>query len=352
MPFFDRIPAQLPRIGSCPLAFIDEAPGDDELSAGFPIAGPKGKLFRRICGQAGVDPEDCLITYLFDRELPGKAFKDACTKESPWPYEGAPYLKGAGYLPLDYLAQIQRLGSEIQAAQPQVIVPLGVTALWAVATTQKFTETRGTAFRTNTPWGAYLIVPTFRPGALFAQYKMRGTMVADIKKALSVAQSGTLQSHPRELWLNPTLTDLEAYFPRLVASSLLSVDIETERGQITKIGFASSMSSAIVVPFVTPGEPSHSYWATIDEEEAAWNWCARVGALPNPKLFQNGGYDNTYLIEHGIYLRNWCHDLRLLHHALYPELPKSLVYMMSVYGFERPWKLWSGRAQKEEKRDA
>jgi hypothetical protein len=183
---------------------------------------------------------------------------------------------------------------------------------------------------------------------------MRGTMINDFKKARRAAeeQGGAIIRPKRELWLSPDLTDLQRFLPFLKASPLISCDIETERNQITKVGLAASKSLAIVVPFVSPIEKEHSYWRLLDEEMAAWEWLRMVADTQTPKIFQNGGYDNWHFLRHDVPMRNWCHDLRLLHHALYPELPKSLAYMGSVYTFERAWKIWGGAHVDTEKRDS
>jgi len=61
------------------LAFIDEAPGDSECVNDRPLTGEKGKLFWRLCGLAGIEPRDCIVTHVFDYRLPGNRLKLACT---------------------------------------------------------------------------------------------------------------------------------------------------------------------------------------------------------------------------------------------------------------------------------
>jgi DNA polymerase I-like protein with 3'-5' exonuclease and polymerase domains len=58
-----------------------------------------------------------------------------------------------------------------------------------------------------------------------------------------------------------------------------------------------------------------------------------------PKVFQNGMFDINYLTRAGIYVRNCAHDTMLLHHVLYPELPKGLGFLGSIYSNESAWKL-------------
>jgi uracil-DNA glycosylase len=46
---------------------------------GRPLAGEKGKLFRHLCGFAGIEPRDCIVTHVFDYQLPGNRLMLACT---------------------------------------------------------------------------------------------------------------------------------------------------------------------------------------------------------------------------------------------------------------------------------
>ena len=50
-----------------------------------------------------------------------------------------------------------------------------------------------------------------------------------------------------------------------------AVDIETNSGTITEIGFGYP-EVAIVVPFMSRNKESGNYWDTIEEEIMAWDW--------------------------------------------------------------------------------
>ena len=159
--------------------------------------------------------------------------------------------------------------------------------------------------------------------------------------------------HPkRELLLEPTLEDLYAYEPRLVASDLLSVDIETAFGQITTVGFAPDAEHALCIPFLDRRVPSRNYWKTAQEEMAARLFVKRILEGPTPKLGQSfGNYDSFWFLRKWhIAPRNYREDTKLIHHALYPELPKSLEFMGASYGTQGSWKHW-GRKQKVKKDD-
>lgn len=334
-----HVPAQQPCAVPCPLAFVDEAPGDTEICLGKALVGPQGQEFNRMLRLAGIDRAQCLITHLSDTQFPGDDVRSICTKEP----EDAQCLRApsGGWLPVAFMQQLDRLRAELEAAQPAVIVSMGSLALWVFTGVSNITDMRGAVSRATAIVSGTKILPTFRPGYVLRQYKMRGTVIADLRKAMAEAQrpAAVTKQSKRELWIAPSITEIRNFRDTyLRPSPLISVDIETAKGQITCVGFGASANRAISVPFVDYRVPSRSYWETLEEEMEAWKLVQEILALPNPKLFQNGPYDTFYFVRYGLHVVNWCEDTRLLHHALYPELPKSLAYMGSVYTHESPWK--------------
>ncbi|HKJ72683.1 MAG TPA: hypothetical protein VKA19_01080, partial [Alphaproteobacteria bacterium] len=86
-------------------------------------------------------------------------------------------------------------------------------------------------------------------------------------------------------------------------------------------------------------------------EAEALRYTAEILMGPWPKLLQYGTYDIQWIWERwGIPVLNYEQDTRLLHHALYPELPKDLATLGATYENERGWKILNSR--KEDKRDA
>jgi hypothetical protein len=114
------------------------------------------------------------------------------------------------------------------------------------------------------------------------------------------------------------------------------VDTETKRGQIRSIQFARSPWDAITIPFWVGVA---SYWQTLEEELEAWNWVRTLLSDPCPKVFQNGLYDALYIMRMGLRINNFAEDTMLHHHSLYPEMPKGLGFMASLYSNEQAWKL-------------
>lgn len=60
--------------------------------------------------------------------------------------------------------------------------------------------------------------------------------------------------------------------------------------------------------------------------------------LPNAKCFQNGKYDNAYLMRYGQCTQNWALDTQHFFHSWYSELPKRLDFITSF--MLRKWEYW------------
>ena len=343
----------LPRTVPCKLAFVGEAPSDEEELAGLPLVGPAGRLFDSLLRCADIDRRDVLVTNVLDVKLEGNKIESICAGQKEmltwenYKYKSMPVSRG-NWLRPEYVGQIDRLYDELRAAKPTVVVPLGGTALWALTSLTNIAKVRGTVLPSPQSWK---LVPTLHPAAIFHTYKMLNTVVADFRRAATEAEFPEIRRTERRIVVEPSLQDITDFnFAYLERANLIAVDIETPYHQIGCIGFASDKTNAIVIPFVDERKPNRSYWDSAGEEKEAWNWVRTICENDTPKVLQNGLFDLYWLWRFmGIRVNNYCEDTRLLHHALYPELPKDLMFLGSCYTDAPPWKGW--RTDKSEKRD-
>jgi hypothetical protein len=56
-------------------------------------------------------------------------------------------------------------------------------------------------------------------------------------------------------------------------------------------------------------------------------WVRKFNDLPQPKVFQNGLFDNSYFLRFNCPVRNWLLDTLEFFHSWYSELPKALDYI-------------------------
>jgi len=364
------VPTEWPLEGTGNMAFVGEAPGDVELRTGRPLTGKSGKQYNSLLRVIGVRRTEVTTTNVLDFKLPNNTLKSISVQAkeqkalvAELPEEDQvwkPWLLSAPetgvYIPPEIaIPALKRLRADLEKADPTVVVALGATALWALKPGLKIGSNRGTVIQSDLVPGLKL-VPTFHPAYILRQYRTRKIVVSDFMKAKVQSAFREVRLRNREIWIRPTLDDLEAFARKHMPSDgPLSVDIETARGQIECIGFATDRTHAIVVPFVDYDQDDNSYWRTPADEVSAWRWCARWLTDPAvPLLMQNGVYDVQWIyVKTGIPCRNYTEDTRLKHHAKYPELPKGLGFLGSVYeepAIEGSWKDMT--SHKEEKKDA
>ena len=255
------------------------------------------------------------------------------------------------YLHDRYLPELDRLADELTRLGPKVVVPLGNTALWALMATRRISALRGTFAEivrcgpVGTP-----TLPTYHPAAILRQWDLRLIAISDLGKAWRGTKNGT-ERPERFITIAPTLAEMAAWQRGLDPASVLAVDIETAKGQITCVGFADSRSRAITVPFWDKTRPDWSYWPDAVTEAKAWDWVWALLRGPNPKVFQNGLYDIQYLLRMGIAPANCAHDTMLRHHSMFPEMQKGLGFLGSVYTDEPAWKNYRNEKPDVEKKD-
>lgn len=369
------------------VAFVGVAWGAEEAEGEKPLVGSSGEEFNRMLASTGLlspqrdkeghgawmqrafreREETYFLTNLLHRRGPIERLcggKTQVTSEyrqelprlrQEWPdfnwpaaYSWEAVMSGKYLLPR-YLDALPRLQRELDATSANVIVPLGGEALWALAGSGGIMASRGTALAGRLV--RRKILPTFNPAYILRTWEDRPIMLADLQKVRGEMDFPELRLPERTIWLAPSISDLHDFDKRhLTHTDLLSFDIETTREQVEMVGFASDSGHAIPVPFVDFLKRNYNYWAKEKDEKEAWLWCWHVLTRDVPKLAQNSLFDVQYLWEKiGIPPVNCLHDTMYQHHALQPEMKKSLAFLASLYTTEASWK--SMRGSKDPKDD-
>jgi hypothetical protein len=239
------------------------------------------------------------------------------------------------------MPQLERLADELISVDPNLVIALGNTPLWALCGTTGISKLRGTTRLSTHTAAGFKVLPTYHPAAVLRQWELRPTTVADLIKAGREAAYPEIRRPEREIWIEPTLEDLSDYIDQHIRGcKILSVDIETAGNQITCIGFSPRINSAIVIPFYDDRRKTRSYWPSVENERRAWSLIR--GVLEDRtihKVFQNGLYDLAFIWRSvGIKVMGAEHDTMLLSHSLQPESLKGLGYLGSVFTDEGSWK--------------
>jgi uracil-DNA glycosylase len=353
-----------------PILLIGETLGESELRVPNhpPLIGPSGAELIRMLGESGIiqltafdrdyihqyytrsDPTfidaiwnlhpEVHRTNTFNLHPPRNDIEFLCgPKATALP--GYPALIKSKFLRAEFEPELDRLANEILNLDPNLIVCLGNTPLWALTAKTGISKIRGTTLLSTHTVVDFKILPTYHPAAVTRDWSLRPTVIADLMKAKRESAFPEIRRPYREIWIEPTIADIERFIrEHIKGCGILSTDIETTGSRVTCIGFAPSSDRAIVIPFDDSRRKSGSYWESVNDERKCWGLVRGVLEDPSiPKLFQNGAYDIAFLYRaYGIRTFGALHDTMLLSHALQPEALKGLGYLGSIYSDESSWK--------------
>ena len=245
------------------------------------------------------------------------------------------------YVRRSFSHELDRLGDEILELDPNLIVCLGNSALWALTGKTGVRKLRGTTTTSSHCVAGFKLLVTYHPSATLRQPDIRSTTIADLSKILREKDTPNVTRPPCEIWIEPEIEDISTFFrSHCPAGSLVAVDIETSGNRVTCIGFAPRKDLALVVPFDDERVAGRSYWPTPRLEQCCWGLIREfLEDASIKKIFQNGLYDIAFLLRSvGVRVFGAAHDTMLLHHALQPEALKGLGYLGSMYTDHGPWK--------------
>lgn len=345
------------------IAFVGEAPGEEEVRKGEPFVGGAGRELTELCRDAAIERHACLITNAFRYRPPGNSIDAFCLPRKEILRDDHTYsmppLRAGKYIRPALLAELPRLKAELARARPRVIVALGNTALWALTGRTGIGRIRGTLVESTLVPGTK-VLPTYHPAAVLRDWSLRAVVVADLLKAKAESAFPDIRRPKRTLWLEPTLEDLLRFGHQnilspgaVVLAHSLSVDIETLPKQriLQCLCICPRRDLGIVIPFLDTAKPEGSFWS-LEDEVAVWKWLRLH--LTHPAISvggQNYLYDWQWLTTIlGLQTRyDW--DTLYQHHSIYMELPKALDFMASLHTQEPAWKLDRPKGLKTAKRE-
>ena len=347
---------------------IGEAYGRNEQALGYGFVGAGGVELLRMLHDAGVieltsedtsfiskfwnegKPEyidmvwrlhpEIYRTNVFNIHPPGNDIRTLCGPKASG-IRGYPALSQSKFLRREYIPNLEALADEIAAVDPNLVVALGNTPLWALCGTTGISKIRGTTRLSTHTISGYKVLPTYHPAAVLRQWELRPTTIFDLIKAKREREFPEVRRPKREIWIEPTIEDIERFInEHITGCTICAVDIETSGNQVTCIGFSPNRGNAIVIPFYDARRRNRSYWTDKQVEQQVWRLVASVlSSCSIKKVFQNGLYDIAFLWRSvGIPVFGAEEDTMLLHHALQPESLKGLGFLGSIYSDEGAWK--------------
>lgn len=311
------MPKQVNGIGplQANLMIIGEFPDENDERSGIPFSGPSGNVLSSALKQAGTHRDECYITNVIKIKPP----------------HNNPYLLG---IPIESF--IPQLNEEISKINPKCILLVGDIALKYVAGLSKITRWRGSIVQV---YGKYKAVPCISPFAFLKEADWTKEVVFrnfDVKRAVQESQNTILNLPSRNLWVCKNSLELLRFLERFdVNKDKLSLDIESHLSLPICLGLSFNKNEAVSVPLL------HKYEKVTYDQKYIWKILIEFFG-DNYEILkvvgQNFKFDQYICNTVGINIPNPFSDTMLKSHTCYPELPKGLAFLTSIWTRESYYK--------------
>lgn len=307
---------------NCKAAFVGESPGKDEARAGRPFVGRSGKELTGLMGEAGILRHECYITNFIKEQPP---FYDG-------KYHLEKYIKIRNHqvtLSKEALWFREALKEELEKVTANVIVAVGGAAMWAL--TDKHMKSgfgieawRGSVLESTLLPGRK-VIPIIHPAAALRNYIYTHHIRHDLKeKVRPHSEFPEIPPDPNIYHIFPTFEFVMDYLDKCMQSSLVAYDIETNPQYIS---FAYKEGEAMAVPFTRGGQD----YFLAEQECAIWEKIAELMESDVACVAHNAAFDTEYLFDmYGIRVHN-AHDTMVVAGINFPDFPKSLAFLTSIY---------------------
>lgn len=316
----------------CRVLVCGEAPGVDEERLGRPFVGASGTELDRMLAEAGLHRSTVFVTNLCRRRPPNNKI-EAWMARKPSDLASVPMRDR--YVHPAISDGLSKLLIEIGAVKPNIIIALGNVSMWALTGHWGITDWRGSELMVDWLGEPTKVIPTYHPAAVLRQWAWRPAAVADLKRAYRESGSRTYTQPEWKFTIRPSFSQVMERLEWLLmladAGPLpLSFDLETRSGHIACAGIAWSETDALCIPLMASGSPD-GYWSQAEELEITWS-LRRLLTHENARVIgQNLLYDAQYTLRHWGFAPRVVQDTMISAHSAFCELPKSLLFLASIY---------------------
>jgi uracil-DNA glycosylase family 4 len=303
------------------LVILGEAPSYEELEQKRPFVGPSGRELDRLLHDAGINRNDCWLTNV------SKYF----VQPNP-PDKNISFMKRAEMSGVNLTEQIDHLRTELRALEPNCILALGGSALWALTGNTKIQDYRGSIMLGM----GHKVVPTYHPAHLLHQargevkgYWNRKVMLFDMARALKQSKFKDVRLPSRFLQIARNSSDVYDYIRENANNRLPAVDIEAHpNGSCIPIciGISFNPNRGLTIPLWNCDGISN-----IPDSDLASVWILLAKILYQEIVGQNFGYDRDKIKRLGFIISKLASDTMLKAFCINPELPKNLAFNTSIY---------------------
>ncbi len=304
---------------NCKICLVGEAPGYDEEKQQRPFVGRAGEELTKLLLAAGIHRSSCYITNVVKVRPANNDIRQFLNIDRKKPI-----------ISQIYLDHVVALKKELSKCTANVICALGKTALYTLVGYREITKRRGSIYQSKPEFGSRKVIPTIHPAAALRQYIQRWFIANDLQRVKEQSEFPEVVLPQRDLKLFPTLPEVLLYIDECRKLSSVAVDIETSRNTITHFSIAKSPSDAICIKFDD---------FSILEEVEIWE---HLGELLEDqqvtKVGQNIIFDSVFIYQQ-LGIKIWpVEDTMIAMGKLYPDFPKKLDFITSVYTNEPYYK--------------
>lgn len=273
------------------LALIGQYPGVDEMALKKPFEGPAGHILNECLYKSGLNRKMVFLSNALRKMPPEGDLQNWAVKKADLPSDTLPPfdkpIPGGGYLAPPQWPQVQALFDELFDFKPDLIIPMGGLALWALTGRTDIQSARGTL--AESLWGP--LIPTFCPAScLQGAYSNRVVIRADFEKALRWLDDPEAFNKERIIHVTETLEDVRQVSELFLGeTSPVACDIETTQGIIDCIGFAATPFEAYVIPFAKTARKGKTQVKVLAGPYWPDSWTFRQVWREVKKILEQGG---------------------------------------------------------------
>jgi len=324
-----------------PLVIVGEAPGYNEEKEGRPFVGPAGQLLDKLLHSVGQLRRDTYVTNVVKEKprnnniedfiLMGKPTKDKAREAF---VDGTPKTEGHSKLYQEYE---DMLIEEINQCSATTVVACGAVAAWALCRMHGITKIRGSVY-TDPRIPGKKIIPCIHPAAALRLYLYEHYIRFDLGRAVEQSKTAELPYKSRRIRLSPTFDEAIHYLDGCAVCEEVGFDIEVSRTtkRMTCFSLSQSPTDVMSIPLV---DHTGDYFVVAQEAEILRALAILMESKRLVKIGQNvTGFDGPYLLrEYGIMMRN-VQDTMVGMGVLYPDFPKGLDFIASIFTMEPYYK--------------
>ena len=351
------------------IMFVGEAPGACEVrecdckivgDAGFAhpwegFVGKAGRVWEKTLALAGLTRAQVSLDNVVKR-APDDGFDAEHFRMSFWRFDSVPVPCKDGKPSKrvrrviepseELLAWYDDLKRDIEAVKPNIVVACGGQALYALTGIGKWKKQSGRWMLTGiTNWQGSMVestlvpglkvIPILHPSSILRQAQWQEVYIGGrILRDKVVPQSKFLELK-RESWqqfIEPSFNDVLSLLEWLTShkDQRWSLDLECIGGSIACIGIGTrdiiGGDAATCIPIQTTSGPYFS----LEQEKEVWEMLNLVLLNNFNVVGHNLIFDFDWLMDYGLAPHGIYMDTMMAFHRLYPELPKSLEFVVAL----------------------